>query len=192
MLICYNAYWEKSLQRGFTCKQGLTVMIGASKQKVRLHMHATLFSVQFFRIILNNFPRCLPSLLWSILCKFITYKLIKCRLMATKEKYQRDSYSTTHYICFHQLYVWLPYIKSWLVWWAPLFYFVWYFHWWKLMTFACSLCFSIQVNITDIHAGELYMMEDDPGQDTNIYSDFDHSLVMRKMGSLSQVSLSLL
>ncbi|XP_013884890.1 iduronate 2-sulfatase [Austrofundulus limnaeus] len=45
---------------------------------------------------------------------------------------------------------------------------------------------SFQVNITDIHAGELYMMEDDPGQDSNIYSDFDQNRVMRKMDNLSQ------
>ncbi|XP_072252312.1 iduronate 2-sulfatase isoform X2 [Leuresthes tenuis] len=43
---------------------------------------------------------------------------------------------------------------------------------------------TFQVNVSDIHAGELYMLPDDPGQDTNIYSELDHSVVMRKMDSL--------
>ncbi|XP_060935350.1 iduronate 2-sulfatase [Limanda limanda] len=43
---------------------------------------------------------------------------------------------------------------------------------------------TFQVNVTDVHAGELYMLEDDPGQDKNVYSDTDHSVIMRKMTSL--------
>lgn len=47
---------------------------------------------------------------------------------------------------------------------------------------------TFQVNVSDVHAGELYMLEDDPSQDNNIYysifSDSDHTVVMRKMASL--------
>ncbi|KAM9741629.1 iduronate 2-sulfatase [Menidia menidia] len=43
---------------------------------------------------------------------------------------------------------------------------------------------SFQVNVSDIHAGELYMLADDPGQDVNIYNETEHSVVMRKMASL--------
>ncbi|KAM7389019.1 hypothetical protein PAMP_023019 [Pampus punctatissimus] len=39
---------------------------------------------------------------------------------------------------------------------------------------------TFQVNVSDVHAGELYMLADDPGQNNNIYDEFDHS-VMRKM-----------
>ncbi|XP_017278589.2 iduronate 2-sulfatase isoform X1 [Kryptolebias marmoratus] len=47
---------------------------------------------------------------------------------------------------------------------------------------------TFQVNLTDVHAGELYMMEDDPGQDTNVYSDFERSLATRKTDGLSRVA----
>uniref|UniRef100_A0A8C6K3B0 Iduronate 2-sulfatase n=1 Tax=Nothobranchius furzeri TaxID=105023 RepID=A0A8C6K3B0_NOTFU len=50
---------------------------------------------------------------------------------------------------------------------------------------------DFQVNTSDVHGGELYMMEDDPGQDTNIYSDALHRMVMGKMESLPQVGFSL-
>ncbi|XP_034546642.1 iduronate 2-sulfatase isoform X2 [Notolabrus celidotus] len=40
---------------------------------------------------------------------------------------------------------------------------------------------TFQVNVSDVHAGELYMLADDPGQDENIYSDSDHSVIQRKM-----------
>ncbi|XP_056239565.1 iduronate 2-sulfatase [Seriola aureovittata] len=43
---------------------------------------------------------------------------------------------------------------------------------------------TFQVNVSDVHAGELYMLADDPGQDNNIYSDSDHSVMMKKMASL--------
>ncbi|XP_015244624.1 PREDICTED: iduronate 2-sulfatase [Cyprinodon variegatus] len=43
---------------------------------------------------------------------------------------------------------------------------------------------SFQVNVSDVHGGELYMLADDPGQDKNIYSDLDHSIVMKKMDAL--------
>ncbi|XP_040904199.1 iduronate 2-sulfatase isoform X4 [Toxotes jaculatrix] len=46
-----------------------------------------------------------------------------------------------------------------------------------------------QVNVSDVHAGELYMLADDPGEDNNTYSDSDHSEVMKKMASLPHVSL---
>ncbi|KAM7417134.1 hypothetical protein PAMA_016984 [Pampus argenteus] len=40
---------------------------------------------------------------------------------------------------------------------------------------------TFQVNVSDVHAGELYMLGDDPSQDNNIYDEFDHSVMMRKM-----------
>lgn len=45
-----------------------------------------------------------------------------------------------------------------------------------------------QVNVTDVHAGELYMLADDPGQDRNVYSDADHRGIMKKMAHLPHVS----
>ncbi|XP_029918348.1 iduronate 2-sulfatase [Myripristis murdjan] len=45
---------------------------------------------------------------------------------------------------------------------------------------------TYEVNASDVHAGELYMLEDDPGQDNNLYNDNDHGLMMRKMGGLHQ------
>uniref|UniRef100_A0A671Y466 Iduronate 2-sulfatase n=1 Tax=Sparus aurata TaxID=8175 RepID=A0A671Y466_SPAAU len=47
---------------------------------------------------------------------------------------------------------------------------------------------TFQVNVSDVHAGELYMLAGDPGQDSNIYSNSDHSVVMTKMASLPRVS----
>ncbi|XP_063732888.1 iduronate 2-sulfatase isoform X3 [Eleginops maclovinus] len=43
---------------------------------------------------------------------------------------------------------------------------------------------TFQVNVTDVHAGELYILASDPGQDDNVYSDSDHSVMMTKMASL--------
>ncbi|XP_051810791.1 iduronate 2-sulfatase isoform X2 [Acanthochromis polyacanthus] len=47
---------------------------------------------------------------------------------------------------------------------------------------------TFQVNVSDVHGGELYILEDDPSQDNNIYNsiftDSDHTVVMRKMASL--------
>uniref|UniRef100_A0A665TC34 Iduronate 2-sulfatase n=1 Tax=Echeneis naucrates TaxID=173247 RepID=A0A665TC34_ECHNA len=48
---------------------------------------------------------------------------------------------------------------------------------------------TFQVNVSDVHAGELYMLADDPGQDNNIYSDIDHRVMMKKMAGLPHVSL---
>ncbi|XP_041846773.1 iduronate 2-sulfatase isoform X2 [Melanotaenia boesemani] len=45
---------------------------------------------------------------------------------------------------------------------------------------------TFQVNVSDVHAGELYMLADDPGEDTNVYSASDHGVIMRKMTSLPQ------
>uniref|UniRef100_A0A3P8QQG2 Iduronate 2-sulfatase n=1 Tax=Astatotilapia calliptera TaxID=8154 RepID=A0A3P8QQG2_ASTCA len=47
---------------------------------------------------------------------------------------------------------------------------------------------TFQVNVSDVHAGELYMSADDPGQDKNIFSNSDYSEIMRKTASLPQVS----
>lgn len=48
---------------------------------------------------------------------------------------------------------------------------------------------TFQVNVSDVHAGELYLLEEDPRQDNNVYnsilSDSDHSVVMRKMASFT-------
>nr|XP_057918983.1 iduronate 2-sulfatase [Doryrhamphus excisus] len=44
---------------------------------------------------------------------------------------------------------------------------------------------TYQVNVSDVHAGELYMLEDDPSQDNNVYEDSDHGAMMRKMTNLS-------
>uniref|UniRef100_UPI003AAD873F iduronate 2-sulfatase n=1 Tax=Centroberyx gerrardi TaxID=166262 RepID=UPI003AAD873F len=43
---------------------------------------------------------------------------------------------------------------------------------------------TYQVNVSDVHAGELYMLEDDPGQDNNLYNGSDYRLMMRKMANL--------
>uniref|UniRef100_A0AAQ6ARB3 Iduronate 2-sulfatase n=1 Tax=Amphiprion ocellaris TaxID=80972 RepID=A0AAQ6ARB3_AMPOC len=52
---------------------------------------------------------------------------------------------------------------------------------------------TFQVNVSDVHAGELYMLEDDPSQDNNtynsIFSDSDHTVVMKKMASLPPLQL---
>ncbi|XP_006781939.1 iduronate 2-sulfatase isoform X2 [Neolamprologus brichardi] len=45
---------------------------------------------------------------------------------------------------------------------------------------------TFQVNVSDVHAGELYMSADDPGQDKNIFNNFDYSEIMRKTASLPQ------
>ncbi|KAG9272186.1 iduronate 2-sulfatase [Astyanax mexicanus] len=39
-----------------------------------------------------------------------------------------------------------------------------------------------QANLTDIHAGELYVLTDDPGQDHNIFDEFTHGRVLLKLG----------
>uniref|UniRef100_A0A3Q3WL15 Iduronate 2-sulfatase n=1 Tax=Mola mola TaxID=94237 RepID=A0A3Q3WL15_MOLML len=40
---------------------------------------------------------------------------------------------------------------------------------------------TFEVNASDVHAGELYMLADDPGQDQNVYSVSDHNVMMTKM-----------
>lgn len=42
--------------------------------------------------------------------------------------------------------------------------------------------------MTDVHAGELYMLADDPGEDRNVYSDLDHSGLLRKTAGLPRAS----
>lgn len=37
-------------------------------------------------------------------------------------------------------------------------------------------------NMTDLHAGELYILAEDPGQDNNVFNEFDHAAVLRKLG----------
>ncbi|KAF3693577.1 Iduronate 2-sulfatase [Channa argus] len=43
---------------------------------------------------------------------------------------------------------------------------------------------TFEVNVYDIHAGELYMLADDPSEDNNVYIDSNHRVIMRKMASL--------
>ncbi|XP_058504889.1 iduronate 2-sulfatase [Solea solea] len=43
---------------------------------------------------------------------------------------------------------------------------------------------TFQVNVTDVHAGELYMLADDPGEDKNVYSDLEQSVVIKKLSTL--------
>ncbi|KAK2849511.1 hypothetical protein Q5P01_009345 [Channa striata] len=43
---------------------------------------------------------------------------------------------------------------------------------------------TFEVNVSDIHAGELYILADDPSEDNNIYTDSNHSVIMRKMAGL--------
>ncbi|XP_062332660.1 iduronate 2-sulfatase [Osmerus eperlanus] len=40
---------------------------------------------------------------------------------------------------------------------------------------------SFQANMSDVHAGELYMLEDDPGEDNNLYNATHHAMLLRKM-----------
>ncbi|KAJ8255161.1 hypothetical protein GJAV_G00201730 [Gymnothorax javanicus] len=40
---------------------------------------------------------------------------------------------------------------------------------------------SFRANLSDIHAGELYLLRDDPGEDRNIYSGSEHGTVLRKL-----------
>uniref|UniRef100_A0A8C9YFR8 Iduronate 2-sulfatase n=1 Tax=Sander lucioperca TaxID=283035 RepID=A0A8C9YFR8_SANLU len=49
---------------------------------------------------------------------------------------------------------------------------------------------TFKVNVSDVHAGELYMLADDPGQDNNVYSDFEPSVMLTKMASLPHVTLN--
>lgn len=39
-----------------------------------------------------------------------------------------------------------------------------------------------QPNMTDLHAGELYILAEDLGQDNNVFNEFDHAAVLRKFG----------
>ncbi|XP_032366759.1 iduronate 2-sulfatase isoform X2 [Etheostoma spectabile] len=51
---------------------------------------------------------------------------------------------------------------------------------------------TFQVNVSDVHAGELYLLADDPGQDNNVFSDFEASVMLTKMASLPRtVSLQM-
>uniref|UniRef100_A0A8C9UYK6 Iduronate 2-sulfatase n=2 Tax=Scleropages formosus TaxID=113540 RepID=A0A8C9UYK6_SCLFO len=42
---------------------------------------------------------------------------------------------------------------------------------------------NFTANLTDIHAGELYLLKDDPGQDHNIYNSIMHGTALVKLGS---------
>uniref|UniRef100_A0A6Q2XF99 Iduronate 2-sulfatase n=1 Tax=Esox lucius TaxID=8010 RepID=A0A6Q2XF99_ESOLU len=40
---------------------------------------------------------------------------------------------------------------------------------------------SFQANLSDVHGGELYLLEGDPGQDHNVYNGFEHSQLFYKL-----------
>uniref|UniRef100_A0A671NDP2 Iduronate 2-sulfatase n=1 Tax=Sinocyclocheilus anshuiensis TaxID=1608454 RepID=A0A671NDP2_9TELE len=48
-----------------------------------------------------------------------------------------------------------------------------------------------QPNMTDIHAGEMYLLAEDPGEDSNVFDDFDQATVLRKLGMLPSWTESL-
>ncbi|CAL8358392.1 unnamed protein product [Merluccius merluccius] len=43
---------------------------------------------------------------------------------------------------------------------------------------------TFKANVTDVHAGELYMLADDPLQDNNLYNRWDYSRMLRKTSGL--------
>lgn len=45
----------------------------------------------------------------------------------------------------------------------------------------------VQVNSTDIHAGELYMLADDPGEDHNFFKNISDG-IMANIASVTDVS----
>ncbi|XP_045082202.1 iduronate 2-sulfatase [Coregonus clupeaformis] len=45
---------------------------------------------------------------------------------------------------------------------------------------------SFQANLSDVHGGELYLLEEDPGQDHNLYNSSEHSLLLRKLSQSHQ------
>ncbi|XP_029963506.1 iduronate 2-sulfatase isoform X2 [Salarias fasciatus] len=45
---------------------------------------------------------------------------------------------------------------------------------------------TFQANMSDIHAGELYMVADDPGEDVNVFSRLEHVAMVRKLDALPQ------
>lgn len=45
----------------------------------------------------------------------------------------------------------------------------------------------MQVNGTDVHAGELYILADDPGEDNNVYKLISENLTA-KMANVTDVS----
>lgn len=50
-----------------------------------------------------------------------------------------------------------------------------------------DLTFVVQVNATDIHAGELYMLADDPGEDQNVFKNISDNITAN-MANLTDVS----
>ncbi|XP_055744573.1 iduronate 2-sulfatase-like isoform X1 [Salvelinus fontinalis] len=41
---------------------------------------------------------------------------------------------------------------------------------------------SFHANLSDVHGGELYLLEEDPGQDHNLYNSSEYSLLLCKLG----------
>ncbi|KAJ8338585.1 hypothetical protein SKAU_G00375510 [Synaphobranchus kaupii] len=50
---------------------------------------------------------------------------------------------------------------------------------------------SFQANMTDVHGQELYLLQDDPGEDHNIYDDDEHGSVLRKLDGRLHWTISL-
>lgn len=50
-----------------------------------------------------------------------------------------------------------------------------------------DLTFVVQVDATDVHAGELYVLADDPGEDHNVFKDISDDITA-KMANLTDVS----
>lgn len=48
-----------------------------------------------------------------------------------------------------------------------------------------------QPNMTDIHAGEMYLLAEDPGEDNNMFDEFDHAKILHKLGMLPSWTESL-
>ncbi len=48
-----------------------------------------------------------------------------------------------------------------------------------------------QPNMTDIHAGEMYLLAEDPGEDNNMFDELYHATVLRKLGMLPSWTESL-
>ncbi|KAJ8015209.1 hypothetical protein DPEC_G00023760 [Dallia pectoralis] len=46
---------------------------------------------------------------------------------------------------------------------------------------------NFQANLSDVHSGELYLLEGDPGQDHNVYNGFEHSWLFHKLSQNQSV-----
>ncbi|KAK1804275.1 hypothetical protein P4O66_020308 [Electrophorus voltai] len=42
---------------------------------------------------------------------------------------------------------------------------------------------TFRANMTDVHAGELYFLAEDPGEDHNLFDELNHGMMIRKLGA---------